>query len=97
MEGHTTRFNTIKTLFDLAFNNTLSDKFMRYQMMGYSDDLSAIVKGDLPAREILKNVNEILLEVRIGIKMNESVIMQIISSKKHKQHILDDLLRIQKV
>jgi hypothetical protein len=55
-------------------------------MKGYSNDLSAIVKGDLPAREMLKNIKKSEEEVGIGININKLAIMKIIPSIKYKQN-----------
>jgi hypothetical protein len=65
--------------------------------MGYSDDISAIVEGDLPAMLLLKNVKKRLAEVGISMNVDKSAIMQIVPSQRNKQIKADKLLNIPKV
>ena len=44
------------TLFNLAIDNILTDNNIKSKLMGYSDDLSAVVEGQLPMFLMLKNV-----------------------------------------
>ena len=63
-------------------------------MLGYSDDLSAIVEGQLPMFLLLNKVKKRLAEVGIKMNIEKSAAMEILPSNRHQRKNKDSIYNI---
>ena len=82
------------TLFNLAINNILTDDNIKCQMLGYSDDLSAIVEGQLPMFLMLNKVRSRLAEVGIKMNLEKSVVMKIMPANSHRRQEAEEFYKV---